>query len=86
MGAGCSSGAIKPEQAKIVSLEADWIRNGEPIVFEIIELNGMDVAVDGNHPMAGKTLNFNLEILNVREATKDEISHGHVHGPGSHHH
>jgi FKBP-type peptidyl-prolyl cis-trans isomerases 2 len=48
---------------------------------------GLDsITVDGNHPLAGVELNFAVEILEVRSATADEISHGHVHGPGGHHH
>jgi FKBP-type peptidyl-prolyl cis-trans isomerase SlyD len=42
--------------------------------------------VDTNHPLAGKALTFEVEILEVRAATAEEISHGHVHGPGGHHH
>lgn len=44
------------------------------------------VTVDGNHPLAGQTLNFDVKIVDVRDATSDEISHGHVHGAGGHHH
>ena len=44
------------------------------------------VDVDTNHPMAGKTLTFNIEIINVREASAEELSHGHAHGTGGHQH
>jgi FKBP-type peptidyl-prolyl cis-trans isomerase SlyD len=51
----------------------------------VTALNGDEVTVDGNHPMAGKTLHFAVEIISVREASAEEIDHGHVHD-GSHHH
>ena len=44
------------------------------------------MTVDGNHALAGETLNFDVEITEVRAATAEEMSHGHVHGPGGHHH
>ena len=44
------------------------------------------VTVDGNHPLAGVPLNFAVEVIEVREASQEEISHGHVHGPGGHQH
>ena len=44
------------------------------------------VTVDGNHPLAGRTLHFSVEVAAVRKATHEEITHGHVHGPGGHHH
>jgi FKBP-type peptidyl-prolyl cis-trans isomerase SlyD len=48
---------------------------------------GLDsITVDGNHPLAGVELNFSVEVLEVRDATKEELDHGHVHGPGGHHH
>ncbi len=42
--------------------------------------------VDTNHPMAGRTLTFDIEVIDVRAATSEEIAHGHAHGPGGHHH
>jgi FKBP-type peptidyl-prolyl cis-trans isomerase SlyD len=48
---------------------------------------GLDsITVDANHPLSGVTLNFEVEIMEVRNATPEELSHGHVHGPGGHHH
>ena len=48
---------------------------------------GLDsITVDANHPLAGVELNFAVEVMDVREATTEELSHGHVHGPGGHHH
>jgi FKBP-type peptidyl-prolyl cis-trans isomerase SlyD len=54
--------------------------------FLVKEINGDDITVDFNHPLAGKTLHFNLELLNLRDATQEELDHGHVHGAGGHHH
>lgn len=56
--------------------------------MQIIEVKGVDgdkITVDGNHPMAGQTLHFDVEITAVREATADELEHGHVHGEGCSH-
>jgi len=55
-----------------------------PVVITGIE--GDTVTVDGNHPLAGKTLHFAVEITEVREASVEEALHGHVHGAGGHHH
>lgn len=57
-----------------------------PIMITIIEVKEDDVVVDGNHPLAGVTLNFHVEIISVRAATASELEHGHVHGPGGHQH
>lgn len=52
-----------------------------------IEKVGMSVVdVDLNHPMAGKDLHFDIDVVDVREATAEELEHGHVHGDGGHHH
>jgi len=52
----------------------------------VIGVEEDEVILDGNHPMAGLTLNFAVEITDVRDATHEELDHGHVHGPGGHHH
>ena len=44
------------------------------------------VVLDGNHPLAGMALRFSLNVVDVREATDEEIAHGHVHGAHGHHH
>ena len=50
--------------------------------FVVSEINDEMVTVDFNHALAGKSLTFNVEVVEVREATEEEISHGHAHGPG----
>ncbi len=60
--------------------------DGSPLVMTIVDLSDETVVLDGNHPLAGMTLNFAIQVRNIREATQEEISHGHVHGPGGHHH
>jgi FKBP-type peptidyl-prolyl cis-trans isomerase SlyD len=57
----------------------------QPIVFTLIELRDEEVVLDGNHPLAGVNLNFDVEVTNMRAATKDELAHGHVHGAGCSH-
>ena len=52
----------------------------------VTALTGDLVTLDGNHPLAGQNLNFDVEVAEVRPATEDELSHGHAHGPGDHHH
>lgn len=53
---------------------------------EIIEINEDQVTVDGNHPLAGLPLTFDIEVMEVRSATAEEIEHGHAHGEGGHQH
>lgn len=55
-------------------------------VVTALKVTETHVTLDGNHPLAGMDLAFDVEITEVREATKEELSHGHAHGPGGHHH
>jgi FKBP-type peptidyl-prolyl cis-trans isomerase SlyD len=55
-------------------------------VVTVTDIAETEVTVDGNHPLAGEELTFDVEVTDVREATEEELSHGHVHGPGGHHH
>lgn len=52
----------------------------------VLKVGHTMATVDVNHPMAGKTLQFDLTVVDVREATPEELAHGHAHGPGGHHH
>jgi len=54
--------------------------------LRIVAITESTVRCDFNNPMAGKTLHFEVEVMEVRAATEDELAHGHVHGPGGHHH
>lgn len=54
--------------------------------FTVLDVQGDTVVLDGNHVLAGQTLNFDVEVTDVRDALAEEIDHGHVHGPGGHHH
>lgn len=55
-------------------------------VVTVTETGLESITVDGNHPLAGVELNFDVEVMGIRDATSEELAHGHVHGPGGHHH
>ena len=55
-------------------------------IVTIRDIDGEDVTVDGNHPLAGQRLNFKVKVVEVRDANAEELAHGHVHGAGGHHH
>ena len=59
---------------------------GEPQVYYVTKIKGPQVLLDGNHPLAGKSLKFSLSVTGVRAATAEEIAHRHVHGEHGHHH
>lgn len=60
--------------------------DGETLVFQLTELNGDHVTIDGNHPLAGVALNFEIQIVDIRDASQDEITHGHMHSADDPHH
>ena len=55
-------------------------------VVRVAEMNDQEVTLDGNHPLAGVDLEFDIEMVEARAATPEELTHGHAHGPGGHHH
>lgn len=60
--------------------------NAGPMVITVVEVGEEEVIIDGNHPLAGVTLNFEVTVRDIREATPEELQHGHAHGPGGHEH
>lgn len=60
--------------------------DGQSHVFTVLKVKGDKVILDGNHPFAGKTLRFHVTVTEVRPATEEEVTHGHVHGTHGHHH
>lgn len=62
--------------------QAPW--GEQPVTVMNVEEDG--ITLDGNHPLAGQTLTFAVEVVEVRAASEEELSHGHVHGEGGHHH
>jgi FKBP-type peptidyl-prolyl cis-trans isomerase SlyD len=89
------------DPSKIVVVPADEIEGGDELevgmqletesdegeqTVVISKIEGSNVTIDGNHPLAGMPLHFDIKIREVRAATKEEIEHGHVHGTGDHQH
>ncbi len=60
--------------------------NNGPSIAMVTKIEEDDVTLDLNHPLSGVTLNFDIEVVDVRASTEEEIEHGHVHGPGGHQH
>lgn len=59
---------------------------GRNVPALVVELDDEEVTVDHNHPLAGQTLFFDITVAGIREASAEEVQHGHAHGPGGHHH
>ncbi len=60
--------------------------DGGTQIVTIREVEGDQVTIDGNHPLAGQQLNFKVKVVEVRAASEEEVAHGHVHGEGGHQH
>lgn len=90
-------GAIDPDRIQVVPrdmFEADadiqagmqfhaQSPEGHMMVITVTEVDGDEITIDGNHAMAGMNLNFEVDVVEVREASAEELSHGHVHSAGS---
>jgi FKBP-type peptidyl-prolyl cis-trans isomerase SlyD len=74
------------EETLMEGMEVQVETNEGPMIAKVTKISGDDVTLDMNHPLAGVDLNFDVEIVEVRMATNEEIDHGHAHGPGGHHH
>ena len=59
---------------------------GEMLMITVTAIDGDQITIDGNHPLAGERLHFEIKVTDLREASEEEISHGHAHGPDGHHH
>jgi FKBP-type peptidyl-prolyl cis-trans isomerase SlyD len=72
-------------------IEVDFIvelvsPEGDELPARVVKLTETEITLDANHPLAGETLFFDIQLTDVRVATAEELSHGHVHGPGGHQH
>ena len=75
-------GMEKVEPGMAVTAQTDQ----GPINLVITDVSEDEVTVDANHPLAGRSLKFNVSVEDVRDASEEEVAHGHVHGPGGHDH
>jgi FKBP-type peptidyl-prolyl cis-trans isomerase SlyD len=76
-----------PDNIKVgMQFEGRGSESGASLIYTVTDIADDKVVVDGNHPLAGKTLSFSCKVTGVRAATQEELSHGHVHGAHGHHH
>ena len=75
-----------PSDIEVGMVLAAEMENGQQIPLKVVEINDEGVTIDFNHMLAGKSLTFEVEIIELRESTEEERSHGHAHGPGGHNH
>lgn len=79
-------GTLDLNEIKVSNILTMNDEKGNQLQGTILEVTAVHVRMDFNHPLAGHELHFTGEVLDVREATAEELEHGHVHGPGGHHH
>ncbi len=80
------SKSLFPDDIEIGSELMAMTEEGQGIPVVVTDIGDEEVTIDMNHKLAGKKLTFEVELVELRDATDDEISHGHAHGPGGHHH
>jgi FKBP-type peptidyl-prolyl cis-trans isomerase SlyD len=79
--------ALFPAGVKVgMQFEGNAEDASESRIYTVTGVTSEQVTVDGNHPLAGRTLVFSCTVTHVRTASDDELAHGHVHGAGGHHH
>ncbi len=79
-------GKIDEEMLAVGKMLSMQDQNGNPLEGRVLAIKEKKVIMDFNHPLAGENLYFLGEIIDVRDASKEEMDHGHVHGDGGHHH
>jgi len=72
----------RPKAGQVLNLQT----NQGPVQITVVKVGRFNVDVDANHPLSGQALTFEVEIMSIRDASKEEVSHGHAHGPGGHSH
>jgi FKBP-type peptidyl-prolyl cis-trans isomerase SlyD len=75
-------GGPKPRPGQVLTLQT----HQGPVQVTVVKVGRFNVDVDANHPLAGQALTFDVEVVSVRDATGEEVGHGHAHGPGGHDH
>lgn len=75
-------GGQAPQTGMVVQLQSPE----GAMMATVVKIENNEVTLDANHPLAGQVLNFDVEIVSLRSASTEELSHGHPHGPNGHHH
>lgn len=75
-----------PEPEPVPGMQFQGENEQGVVIMRVIAVEGDQVTMDANHPLAGMALNFAVTVVDTREATEEEVQHGHVHGPGGHEH